>query len=172
MKIWSKQLLIKPDNSPYLMASPRARLFASASSPLYWTNIPQVAADDISTHAVGQRPFSFSFFINGDAIGAGTRFLADLPGIVCTKSENNTLAFWFYWEEQPVWRFIPAPVLTPGFNLVALSSNGVRLTITVNGSSAVLLDSEAGNEYPDLTAGTLAVYQSWEHLKNIQAVFL
>ena len=51
-KFWCKQLLmIKPDPSPYLLASriPRVvRLAASSGSVLYYTNNSQILADTLS----------------------------------------------------------------------------------------------------------------------------
>ena len=45
-KFWCKQLLvIKPDMTPYLMASPRANLMAGSGRPLLYTNPKQVIAN-------------------------------------------------------------------------------------------------------------------------------
>lgn len=47
-KFWCKQLLmIKPDPTPYLMASPQARLLAGAGKPLIYTNPPQVLVNTL-----------------------------------------------------------------------------------------------------------------------------
>ena len=47
-KIWSKQLLIRPDETPYLMASGTVRLAANADQVFVYTNTPQVLADTLS----------------------------------------------------------------------------------------------------------------------------
>lgn len=48
-KVWSKQLLmIRPDPSPYLMASSRLRLDASATTAMYYTTTPQIVIDTLS----------------------------------------------------------------------------------------------------------------------------
>lgn len=48
MKIWSKQLLyIKPDPTPYLMASKSTRLLAGRGKPLLYTNPPQILVNTL-----------------------------------------------------------------------------------------------------------------------------
>ena len=50
-KFWIKQLLIKPDPSPYLLAAripSEIRLLANIMDPLYYTNNSQVLADTLS----------------------------------------------------------------------------------------------------------------------------
>lgn len=50
-KFWIKQLLIKPDPSPYLLAakSPtQVRLLAAPGESLYYTNNSQILADTLS----------------------------------------------------------------------------------------------------------------------------
>lgn len=47
VKLWIKQLLIKPAPTPYLMASNKARLLAGAGKPLLYTNPPQVLANTL-----------------------------------------------------------------------------------------------------------------------------
>nr|DAQ90550.1 MAG TPA: hypothetical protein [Caudoviricetes sp.] len=47
-KVFSRQLLIRPDLSPYLMASNRVKLLAGAGEPLYYTNNSQILADTLS----------------------------------------------------------------------------------------------------------------------------
>ena len=50
-KFWIKQLLIKPDPSPYLLAAripSEIRLLANIMDPLYYTNNSQILADTLS----------------------------------------------------------------------------------------------------------------------------
>lgn len=47
MKIWSKQLLIKPDPTPYLMASRSTRLLAGSGKSLLYTNPPQILVNTL-----------------------------------------------------------------------------------------------------------------------------
>lgn len=141
MKIWSKQLLIKPDPTPYLMASRSVRLLAAPGASLLWPSTPQLLSDTLSNKTVGQAPFEFSFSVHADVIGAGTVFLLDMPGLVNIKAEDNTLMFKFGWKDG--WAAVPASVLIAGWNAVSLSSDGVRIRLTVNAAIFTLLDSEA-----------------------------
>ena len=52
-KFWCKQLLvIKPDMTPYLMASPRAKLMEGSGRPLLYTNPKQVIANSLENEVL------------------------------------------------------------------------------------------------------------------------
>lgn len=139
MKIWSKQLLIKPDPTPYLMASRSVRLLAAPGTSLLWPSTPQLLSDTLSKKTVGQAPFEFSFSVHADVIGTGTVFLLDMPGLVNVKAEDNTLMFKFSWLDG--WRAVPASVLVAGWNEVTLIGDGLVVKLNINGHIYTLLDA-------------------------------
>lgn len=134
-KFWSKQLLmIKPDPSPYLMASNRYRLYAGAGTPLYWTNNAQVRVNTLDNKNLGSQAFSVSFSVSREFVilSTGTRYILSYPGLMDVKAEDGMLWFKFNWEARPVWKYISSSELVPGWNNVSLAGNGVKITLTVN----------------------------------------
>ena len=144
-KFWSKQLLmIKPDPSPYLMASNRYRLYAGAGTPLYWTNNAQVRVNTLDNKSLGSQAFSVSFAVSREFVilSTGTRYILSYPGLMDVKTEDGTLWFKFNWEESPVWKYISSSELVPGWNNVSLESNGQSvITLVVNSTTHTILDS-------------------------------
>ena len=144
-KFWSKQLLmIKPDPSPYLMASNRYRLYAGAGTPLYWTNNAQVRVNTLDNKSLGSQAFSVSFAVTREFVilSTGTRYILSYPGLMDVKAEDGTLWFKFNWEARPVWKYISSSELVPGWNNVVLSSNGAGvIALVVNSTTHTILDS-------------------------------
>lgn len=144
-KFWSKQLLmIKPDPSPYLMASNRYRLYAGAGTPLYWTNNAQVRVNTLDNKSLGTQAFSVSFAVTREFVilSTGTRYILSYPGLMDVKAEDGTLWFRFNWEARPVWKYISSSEIVPGWNSVTLSSNGAGvITLVVNSTTHTLIDS-------------------------------
>lgn len=90
-KFWCKQLLmIKPDPSPYLMASSSVRLLASTGVPIYYTlEYPKMLiSDTLSNRNVGTGAFDVSFMFTPDKT-ASYRELLNVPGLV---------KFWYSWQ--------------------------------------------------------------------------
>lgn len=133
-KFWCKQLLmIKPDPSPYLMASRSVRLLAAPGTSLLWPSTPQLLSDTLSNKTVGQNPFEFSFSVHSNSIGDGTVSLLDMPGLVNVKAEDSTLMFSFGWK--PGWYAVPPSVLVAGWNEVTLTGDGLaEIKLTINTS--------------------------------------
>lgn len=149
-KVFSRQLLIRPDVSPYLMASNRYRLYAGVGTPLYWTNNAQVRVNTLDNKSLGTQAFSVSFAITREFVilSTGTRYILSYPGLMDVKAEDGTLWFKFNWEASPVWKYISSDELVPGWNSVALSSNGAGvITLVVNSEPHTLLDSNLPPTY-------------------------
>lgn len=146
-KFWSKQLLmIKPDPSPYLMASNRYRLYAGAGTPLYWTNNAQVRVNTLDNKNLGSQAFSVSFAVTREFVilSTGTRYILSYPGLMDVKAEDGTLWFKFNWEANPVWKYISSSELVPGWNSVVLSSNGAGvIALVINSTTHTIIDSNA-----------------------------
>lgn len=144
-KFWSKQLLmIKPDPSPYLMASNRYRLYAGAGTPLYWTNNAQVRVNTLDNKNLGEQAFSVSFAVTREFVilSTGTRYILSYPGLMDVKAEDGTLWFKFNWESSPVWKYISSSELVPGWNNVSLESNGQSvITLVVNSTTHTIIDA-------------------------------
>lgn len=141
-KFWSKQLLmIKPDPSPYLMASNRYRLYAGTGTPLYWTNNAQVRVNTLDNQDLSTKAFRLSFNVTRESVvlSTGTRYILSYPGLVDVKAQDGTLWFRFNWEASPMWKYISSSELVPGWNIVSLAGNGVKITLTVNNTIHTLL---------------------------------
>lgn len=142
-KVFSRQLLIRPDLSPYLMASNRVKLLAGAGEPLYWTNEAQVVENTLNGAIIKKQPFIFSFKLHDSVLSDGTTFIFDYPGLMAAKSEKGKLAFKFYWRNDS-WTYLQPTNLQPGYNEIVLSSNGVKLYIEVGGSVYTFVDESVG----------------------------
>lgn len=138
-KFWIKQLLIKPDPSPYLLANkmPAVRLYAAPNEPLYWTNPESVIADTLSGKTLGQSPFELRFDVHSKAITDGTTQLFDAPGLMKCIAQEETLYFKFAWEFP--WYSLDKKYLRGGWNPVALVSDGTNITLQVNEYVALLV---------------------------------
>lgn len=140
-KVFSRQLLIRPDLSPYLMASKRVKLLAGAGEPLYWTNNAQVRMNTLDNKSIGTQAFSVSFAVSREFVilSTGTRNILSYPGLMDVKAEDGTLWFKFNWEANPVWKYISSSELVPGWNKVVLAGDGVKITLKVNSTIHTLL---------------------------------
>ena len=85
--------------------------------------------------------FNFSFKVNRAAIGAGTQYLVEMPGLVKVKSEDNKLWFYFPWENIPRWKYLNATELVDGWNTILLSCDGVKIKLSANGTEHILIDT-------------------------------
>ena len=85
--------------------------------------------------------FNFSFKVNRAAIGAGTQYLLEMPGLVKVKSEDNKLWFYFPWENIPRWKYLNATELVDGWNTILLSCDGVKMKLSANGTEHILIDT-------------------------------
>ncbi len=143
-KIFSRQLLIRPDVSPYLMASRNTRLLAGAGSPLYWPNDPQILQNTLDNQDVSTKAFSLSFNVTREFVilSTGTRYILSYPGLMDVKAEDGKLWFKFNWEARPVWKYISSSELVPGWNNVSLESNGQSvITLVVNSTTHTIIDA-------------------------------
>ena len=85
--------------------------------------------------------FNFSFKVNRAAIGAGTQYLVEMPGLVKVKSEDNKLWFYFPWENIPRWKYLNAAELVDGWNTILLTCDGVKMKLLANGTEHILIDT-------------------------------
>ena len=85
--------------------------------------------------------FNFSFKVNRAAIGAGTQYLVEMPGLVKVKSEDNKLWFYFPWESAPRWKYLNAAELVDGWNTILLTCDGVKMKLLANGTEHILIDT-------------------------------
>ena len=85
--------------------------------------------------------FSFSFKVNRAAIGVGTQYLIEMPGLVKVKSEDNKLWFYFPWESMPRWKYLNATELVDGWNTILLTCDGVKMKLLANGTEHILIDT-------------------------------
>ena len=138
-KVFSRQLLIRPDLSPYLMASNRVKLLAGAGEPLYWTNQERVIADTLSGKALGQSPFELRFDVHSKAITDGTTQLFYAPGLMKCIAQDETLYFKFAWDDAVY--ALGKKYLKDGWNTVILSSTGEIISLQVNEYVAILVDT-------------------------------
>ena len=91
----------------------------------------------------GEAPmkFNFSFKVNRAAIGSGTQYLVEMPGLVKVKSEDNKLWFYFPWENIPRWKYLNAAELVDGWNTILLTCDGVKMKLLANGTEHILIDT-------------------------------
>lgn len=122
--------------------------------------------------------FNFSFKVNRAAIGAGTQYLVEMPGLVKVKSEDNKLWFYFPWEIIPRWKYLNATELVNGWNTILLTCDGVKMKLLANGAEHILIDTTLAkkqkgyfggqNKYIQLdNTAPISTADSWE----IQTVF-
>ena len=133
-----KLVLVTPDYNNYLMAADDVHFRVNEADLLAFDIVPQVQNN--LPQLLGSEPFAISVDIHRDLIGKGLCYLFDWAGMIDCKSQNETLAFRFNWEEKPEWKFIPKAAIKEGWNKVRLDSDGVKITFKVNDYSAVLLD--------------------------------
>lgn len=140
-KFWIKQLLIKPDPSPYLLANkmPAVRLYAGENEPLYWTNPSRVIENTLSGKALGTSPFVLQFAVHSKAITDGTTQLLDAPGLMNCIAQDETLYFKFAWDVSTY--ALDKQYLKDGWNKVTLSSDGSKIYFRVNAYATVLVDA-------------------------------
>ena len=140
-KFWIKQLLIKPDPSPYLLANkmPAVRLYAAPNEPLYWTNPQRVIADTLSGKTLGQSPFELRFDVHSKAITDGTTQLLDAHGLVKCIAQDETLYFKFAWELP--WYSLDKKYLKSGWNYIVLASDGEKISLQVNEYVAIIINT-------------------------------
>lgn len=85
--------------------------------------------------------FQYSFKVHKSAISTGTNLISEIPGLVKIKSENNTLWFYFPWEDNPVWKYVTNTEIVDDWNTVSLVGDGVKITLSVNGHAHTIVDS-------------------------------
>lgn len=130
----------RPPEGDLLMAGKGTYLRSSLEGYLSYKNAPQVLQDSLSGKEIGKAPFEVAFDIHRGAIGAGTTFLLDLPGVVQVKAEQNTLFFKFPWNAADRWKYVPAETLADGWNRVALKGDGVKIVLSVNQTKFLIVD--------------------------------
>ena len=83
--------------------------------------------------------FQYSFKVHKSAISTGTNLISEIPGLVKIKSENNTLWFYFPWEDNPVWKYVTNTEIVDDWNTVSLVGDGVKVKLTVNSTVHTLV---------------------------------
>ena len=135
-----KCVMLTPDYNDYLLLGQDIYLKTGKEFFISYKNAPQVLKDTLSGREIGKAPFEVAFDIHRRAIGAGTTFLLDLPGVVQVKAEQNTLFFRFPWKNSGAWNYVPAETLADGWNRVALKGDGVKIVLSVNQTQFLLVD--------------------------------
>lgn len=102
---------------------------------------PTITEDTITTPTVTQKPFNQNVTINSSEIQEGTKYLVDYPGMFQIKTEDNTLAVKFLFEDKPAWKYIKQEELVEGDNVLSLVSDTEKLKFIVNSTEHVLVDT-------------------------------
>lgn len=100
-----------------------------------------ILQNTLENEVVDTMKFNFSFKVNRAAIGAGTQYLVEMPGLVKVKSEDNKLWFYFPWESAPRWKYLNATELVDGWNTILLTCDGVKMKLLANGTEHILIDT-------------------------------
>lgn len=143
LKIWSKQLLyIKPDASPYLLASRlpvQVRLLCASGVPLYWTNSRAVISNTLSGTVLARKAFEVSAYVLPAAIKPGTVELMRLDNLVSVKAQSNKIGFKFPWLDN-VWKYT-TPIPEGEGVVFRLTGDGIYIKLYINDEEHVLLDT-------------------------------
>ena len=100
-----------------------------------------ILQNTLENEVVDTMKFNFCFKVNRAAIGAGTQYLVEMPGLVKVKSEDNKLWFYFPWESMPRWKYLNAAELVDGWNTILLTCDGVKMKLSANGTEHILIDT-------------------------------
>ena len=100
-----------------------------------------ILQNTLENEVVDKMKFNFNFKVNRAAIGAGTQYLVEMPGLVKVKSEDNKLWFYFPWENIPRWKYLNAAELVDGWNTILLTCDGVKMKLLANGTEHILIDT-------------------------------
>ena len=100
-----------------------------------------ILQNTLENEVVDPMKFNFSFKVNRAAIGAGTQYLVEMPGLVKVKSEDNKLWFYFPWENIPRWKYLNEAELVDGWNTILLTCDGVKMKLLANGTEHILIDT-------------------------------
>ena len=100
-----------------------------------------ILQNTLENEVVDTMKFNFSFKLSRAAIGAGTQYLVEMPGLVKVKSEDNKLWFYFPWENIPRWKYLNAAELVDGWNTILLTCDGVKMKLLANGTEHILIDT-------------------------------
>lgn len=114
---------------------------------------PTIKEETITTRTVTQHPFNQSVTINSSEIQEGTKYLVDYPGMFQIKTEYNTLAVKFLFDDEPVWKYIKQEELIEGDNVFSLVSDTEKLKFVVNTTEHILVDSTLTEEQKYLVNG-------------------
>lgn len=138
-KIFSRQLLIRPDLTPYLMASTKVKLLASEKNVMVWTTTPQVVANTISNQALGTSKYLLSFEFDSALLTQGTTYILREEGLVDFGADNGFLTIKPDWAKN--WSRVPQSAIKQGMNFVSLQNDGAVISLQVNEKKFVLLDT-------------------------------
>lgn len=149
-KIWSKQLLmIRPDPSPYLMASSRTRLNASATSAIYYTTTPQIVIDTISNSIIGTKPYSIAYQFHKRLLQEGSYYILRIPGLVDFYTNNGSLYVLLLWNNATM--RIGDEVLSEDINTVLFEQNSGIVRLHINSYTYTILDTTVSYEVLNYT---------------------
>lgn len=193
-KIWSKQLLyIKPDASPYLLASRlpvQVRLLCASGVPLYWTNSRAVISNTLSGTVLARRAFEVSAYVLPAAIKPGTVELMRLDNLVSVRAQSNKIGFKFPWLDN-VWRYTATIPEGEGV-MFRLTGDGTHIKLYINNEEHTLLDTSSAvvntlrtdeidthstqeadePVYPTINVGALNVLLPWQYINRIKAEYV
>lgn len=131
LKIWSKQLLyIKPDPTPYLMASRNAILGCGLGNRLIYTQSAQILSNTIENQHSENLKFRIEFLLNKQAITSEYTMLLSVPGLVEFWSFGNKLAVRVPWLNTM--NCIDITAFSEGMNNVAFYGDGEYIRLSVN----------------------------------------
>ena len=139
LKIWSKQLLyIKPDDTPYLMASRNAVLGYSSSGRLIYLNTAHTINDTLSNQSATVLKFNINFKLNSTALTNSYEYLLRVPGLVDFINYNGRLAVKTSWLSYMY--MLSTNSIEAGWNDISLVGDGTNVILTVNESSFVMAE--------------------------------
>lgn len=166
MKIWSKQLLmIKPDESPYLMAAKSVRLLSTPGTYLYYTNAAQILTDTLSNHSVLKSPYRISCEVNS-AYLYRSYILLRMPGIATVYTSNNSIRVLTEWDNHIY--YVDKQYIPDGWVSVVLSCENDKIILSVGNVQYTILDATL----PEIYTGGIMVHNNIDVIKNVSALLL
>lgn len=180
MKIWSKQLLmIKPDESPYLMAAKSVRLLSKPGTYLYYTNAAQILTDTLSNRSVLKSPYRISCEVNS-AYLYRSYILLRMPGIATIYTSNDSIRVLTEWDNHIY--YVDKQYIPDGWVSVILSCENDKIILSVGSVQYTILDATQPTQrdtgyytdivLPEIYTGGIMVHNNIDVIKNVSALLL
>lgn len=140
LKIWSKQLLyIKPDPTPYLMASRNAILGCGLGNRLIYTQSAQILQDTI-TGAEDISKFVVSMDIDSVILSTYSKLLVKVGNLTEIWTDNSTLLLRIPAISNSFLE-VPSSIILSGKNSVSVQADGAHIYLVVNDHRYTILDA-------------------------------